>query len=58
MAPKDESLLSAGRLWATDAQGRPIRCEASKCLGPGGMWWDNGGAELRFVRREGLEPGD
>jgi dipeptidyl aminopeptidase/acylaminoacyl peptidase len=47
------SLLSPRRLLAAGPNGHPVRCNAAACLNPDGMWWDEAGQELRFLRREG-----
>jgi dipeptidyl aminopeptidase/acylaminoacyl peptidase len=39
--------------------GQPIRCESAACNGGfTGMWWDEAGQELRFMRREGWANGE
>lgn len=42
------------QLWATDANGRKVACGSEQCRGRFlGIWWANGGREVRFLRREG-----
>jgi len=42
------------QLWATDASGRKMACGSERCRGRFlGIWWDDGGREVRFLRREG-----
>ena len=53
LAPENASIVSERRLWATDSKGAPVRCEAAQCLGVDHLWWDRGGTELHFLRREG-----
>jgi len=53
-AAEEDSLLSPRRLWATGADGKPVRCEAEACkTGLSGMWWHPRGEALFFLRREG-----
>ena len=51
--PESASIVSERRLWATDSKGAAVRCEAAQCLGVDHLWWNRGGNELRFLRREG-----
>ena len=42
------------QLWATDATARKVACGSKQCRGRFlGIWWDDGGREVRFLRREG-----
>lgn len=42
------------QLWATDANGKKMACGSEQCRGRFlGIWWDDGGREVRFLRREG-----
>ena len=42
------------QLWATDANGKKVACGSEQCSGRFlGIWWDDGGREVRFLRREG-----
>jgi len=42
------------QLWATDANGKKVACGSEQCRGRFlGTWWDDGGREVRFLRREG-----
>lgn len=42
------------QLWASDANGRKVGCGSEHCRGRFlGIWWDGGGREVRFLRREG-----
>ena len=42
------------QLWATDANGKRVECGSEQCRGRFlGIWWDEGGREVRFLRREG-----
>ncbi len=52
-APEDDRPRSPTRLFA-EAGGRRIMCAAASCDGGiFGVWWDEAGRELRFMRREG-----
>jgi dipeptidyl aminopeptidase/acylaminoacyl peptidase len=49
-----ESPFAQQQLWATDASGRRTACESEHCRGRFlGLWWDDHGREVRFLRREG-----
>lgn len=55
---RDPSPLSPLQLWTADATGEEVRCEAASCIGGlMGLWWEVGGQELRFLRREGWANG-
>lgn len=42
------------QLWATDANGKKVACGSEQCRGRFlGIWWDERGREVRFLRREG-----
>ena len=42
------------QLWATDANGKKVACGSEQCRGRFlGIWWNDGGREVRFLRREG-----
>lgn len=42
------------QIWATDANGKKVACGSERCGGRFlGIWWDDGGREVRFLRREG-----
>lgn len=52
-AADGDSILAQQRLWASNASGRKVRCDAEQCLGVEQYWWDRGGQSLFFLRREG-----
>lgn len=52
-------LFGALSLYVDGQDGQPIRCETTACKGGfTGLWWDEDGQVLRFLRREGHANGD
>lgn len=42
------------QLWATGTNGEKVACGSEQCRGRFlGLWWDDRGGEVRFLRREG-----
>lgn len=53
------ALFGALSLSVDGKDGRPVRCESAACKGGfTGIWWDEAGQELRFLRREGWASGE
>lgn len=54
VAPQDDRPKSPARLFVEARDGRQTLCAAANCDGGVfGVWWDETGDELRFMRREG-----